>query len=115
MAIDEGHRVTTITPNANQANTPPTGDPPPHMPPTATSGLFQCVGMSFATISEMKEEELPPMMEEGWVEENPRELEVERNLEKEVVDEEKMREEFVEWGKEMKEEGYEEEEESDII
>ena len=86
--------VVLLPPNVNQANTPPTRDPPPHMPPMATSGLFQCVGMSFATISEMKEKELPPMMEEGWVEESPRELEVERNWEKEVVEEEKMREEF---------------------
>lgn len=115
MAIDKGHRVATIAPNANQENTPPTRDPPPHMPPMATFGLFQCVGMSFAMISEMKEKELPPMMEEGWVEESPRELEVERNWEMEVVEEEKMREEFAEWGKEMKEEGYEEEEESDIV
>ena len=39
------------------------------------------------------------------MEESPRELEVERNWEKEVVEEEKMREEFAEWGKSMKEGG----------
>ena len=85
MVIDERHHVTTIMPNASQANTPPTRDLPPHMPPMATSGLFQYVGMSFAMILEMKEEELPPMMEEGWVEKSPREWEVERDWEKEVV------------------------------
>jgi len=115
MAIDKGRWGTTTTANTSQANSPPTRDPPPHMPPMATSGLFQCVGMMFATILEMKEEEVPPTMQEGWVEENPSELEVEKDWEKEVIEEEKMREELAELAEEMEREEKYEEEESDII